>query len=136
LEKKYLNELKFAEEFLEAAKRNLESSLRTSANRLYFAVEKAVISYFYFKNIKIPKNHQKLWELSAEHLGEECYQLLRRLYDLRMQADYGLTSVFTDLNQEILKENLAKAEFFINKVKENELDSARGKRMKEESKAE
>ncbi|MBU2104735.1 MAG: HEPN domain-containing protein [Nanoarchaeota archaeon] len=116
MEKNYLNEFKIAEEFLEIAKKNLDSSLRTSANRLYFALEKAVIAYFYFKKLKIPKNHQKLWEMSAELLGEEYYSLLRILYDLRMQADYGNISVFVDLNAETIKENIDKVEFLINKL--------------------
>ena len=118
LEKNYLSELKIAEEFLDASKRNLESSIRTSANRLYFAFEKAVISYLYFKNTKIPKNHQKLWEISAEYLGEEHYSLLRELYDLRMQADYGAVSVFVNLIEKVLKENFIRVEFFIDKIRE------------------
>lgn len=118
MEKNYLNELKIAEEFLDVAKKNMKSSPRTSANRLYFAFEKAVTSYFCFKNIKIPKNHQKLWEISAEYLGGDYYSLLRSLYDLRMQADYGAVSIFVDLDEKVLKENFIKVEFLINKIKE------------------
>jgi len=118
LEKNYLNELKIADEFLDASKKNLKISLRTSANRLYFAFEKAVISYLFFKKIKIPKNHQKIWEISAEYLGEEYYSLLRNLYDLRMQADYGAVSIFVNLTEKILNENLVRVESLINKIKE------------------
>jgi uncharacterized protein (UPF0332 family) len=117
LGKNYLNEFKIAEEFLEMAKKNLNSSLRTSANRLYFALEKAVIAYLYFKNIRVQKNHQKLWELSGKLLGEEYYSLLRELYDLRMQADYGNISVFADLNAKTIKENINKVESLISKLK-------------------
>jgi len=117
LEKNYLNEMKTAEEFFEIAKKNLRVSPRTSANRLYFAFEKAVVSYFYLKKIPVPKNHQRLWELSAEHLGEKYYYLLRSLYDLRIQADYGLVSVFVNLDEKVLRENFVKVEFLINKIK-------------------
>ena len=117
MEKNYLNEFKIAEEFLEIAKKNLPASLRTSANRLYFALEKAVIAYFYFKKIKIPRNHQKLWELSAELLGENYYSLLRELYDLRMQADYGNTSIFVELSVRVIIENIEKVKDLIGELK-------------------
>ena len=117
MEKNYLNELKIAEEFLMTAKKNQNSSLRTSANRLYFALEKAVIAYLYFKDVKVSKNHQKLWELSDSLLGKEYYSLLRDLYDLRMQADYGNISVFADLNAKTIKENIDKVESLISKLK-------------------
>ena len=117
MEKNYLNELKIAGEFLEIAKKDLSVSLRTSANRLYFALEKTVIAYFYFRKIKIPKNHQKLWELSSELLGENYYLLLRELYDLRMQADYGNVSIFAELSVKNVKENIDKVENLINELK-------------------
>ncbi len=117
MEKEYLGEIRIAEEFLDAARKNMKISLRTSANRLYFAMEKAVLAYFCFKKIKIPKNHQKIWELSGKLLGEEYYSLLRALYDLRLQADYGSVSVFSELNVDILSGNLSKVEFIIKKLK-------------------
>jgi len=94
LEKKYLSEISLAEEFLKSAKNSLEFSMRTSANRLYFALEKAVVSYILFRGGEIPKNHQKIWEFSSSLLEQEYYTVLRELYDLRMQADYGRISVF------------------------------------------
>ena len=107
-----------AEEFLEIAKKNLNLSMRTSANRLYFSVEKAAISYLLFKNAKVPKNPQKIWELSANLLGEKYYNLLRVLYDLRMQADYGNISIFADLTKENLNKNIFQAEVLIKKIKQ------------------
>lgn len=118
LEKNYSDEFKIAEEFLKISKNNLNSSVRTSANRLYFALEKAIIAYFYFKNIKIPKNHQKLWELSAKVLNEKYYSTLRELYDLRMQADYGNTSIFIELNIENMKEKIGKTENLIEDLRQ------------------
>ena len=117
MEKKYLSELAAAYEFLKISKLNLKESLRTSANRLYFSLEKAVIAYFGFKKVKIPKNHQKLWELSSKYAGEDIYKLFRELYDLRMQADYGLLSIFVELNEENLKSYFSLVEIFINRVK-------------------
>jgi len=116
LEKKYLSEFKIAREFLEVSKINLKSSLRTSANRLYFAFEKAVISYLLFLNKKVPKNHQKIWSLCSEFLGEEFYDHFRELYDLRMQADYGNISKFFDLNEKVLKNLIKKSELFIRNI--------------------
>jgi uncharacterized protein (UPF0332 family) len=118
LEKKYLNEFKLSEEFLEIAKINSSLSFRSSANRLYFSFEKAVVSYLLSKNLKVPKNHQKMWELCSDYLGEEYYLHLRRLYDLRMQGDYGNISVFIVLNKTTLQENISKTEVLIKKIKE------------------
>jgi len=106
-----------AEEFLKAAKNNLKTSLRTAANRLYFALERAVIAYLKKKNVKAPKNHQQLWNLTAENLGEEYYQGLRKAYDLRMQADYGVISIFTELTTESIERNLMITEILIGKIK-------------------
>ena len=98
MEKKYLSEMALAEEFLKSAKYSLDFSMRTSANRLYFALEKAVVSYVLFKGNEVSKNqknlefgflddrsvehtlngvvcvkhcrhHQKIWELSSNLLG-------------------------------------------------------------------
>ena len=117
MEKKYLSEISLAEEFLKSAKNSLEFSMRTSANRLYFALEKAVVSYILFKGHEIPKTHQKIWEFSSTMLGEEYYSALRELYDLRMQADYGRISVFLELSLEVLKNKLVKVESLIESIK-------------------
>ncbi len=117
LEKRYLSEISLAEEFLKSAKNSLDFSMRTSANRLYFALEKAVVSYILFKGHEIPKTHQKIWEFSSTMLGEEYYSALRELYDLRMQADYGRISVFLELSLEVLKNKLVKVESLIESIK-------------------
>src|SRR3989339_549145 len=72
LEKKYLDEFKIAEEFLQISKNSLDLSLRTSANRLYFAFEKAVISYLLFNKKIVQKNiflSEKLIQEIKERLG-------------------------------------------------------------------
>jgi hypothetical protein len=121
LEKKFLDEFKVAEEFLVVAKNNLNSSLRTSANRIYFAFEKAVIAYLSFLNLKVSKNHKKIWEISAKELGEEYYSLFRELYDLRMQADYGAASIIVPFNNHVISQKIFETEALINKIK-NKLD--------------
>ena len=118
MEKTYLDEFKIAEEFLQVSKNSLDLSLRTSANRLYFAFEKAVISYLLFNQKKVPKNHQKIWELCAEVLGENYYNHLRNLYDLRMQADYGNVSLFVEFNKKIVEKNIFLSEKLIQEIKE------------------
>jgi len=117
LEKRYLNELEVADEFLKVARNNLNLSLKTSANRLYFSFEKAVIAYLMFKEVKVPKNHQKIWELCAKFLGEFFYDHLRHLYDLRMQADYGNISVFVIFNKKIVEGEIMKSEVLIKQIK-------------------
>ncbi len=114
-----------AEEFIEATRINLRSSLRTSANRIYFAFEKAIESYILYMEKKIPKNHQKIWELSSELLGEEYYNHFRILYDLRMQADYGTASIIVLFNESIVKENLHKTETLIKDIKMKLLEKRR-----------
>ena len=128
MENKYLNELKLAEEFLISAKNNLPQNLRTSANRLYFSFEKLIIAYLLFKDVKVPKNHQKIWELASELLGDEYYQFLRILYDLRMQADYGNKSIFVDLNINNLEYNFLKVESYFIKIK-NIINSSQKKKF-------
>ena len=118
MEKKYLSELEIADEFLKVARDNLGLSLRTSANRLYFSFERAVVAYLMFRGIEIPKNHQKVWELCGEFLGEEFYDELRYLYDLRMQADYGTISVFVEFSEEVVGKEIVKSGILINKIRE------------------
>ncbi len=116
MEKEYLNEFKIAKEFLEVSKSSLKSSFRTSANRLYFAFEKAVVSYLLFLGKTVPKNHQKIWNLCSECLGEDFYNHFRELYDLRMQADYGEISKFVNLNEKVLESLIHKSELLIKDI--------------------
>ncbi len=118
MEKRYLNEIKVAEEFIKIAEEVVKVSLRTSANRVYFALEKAVIGFLLFKGLEVPKNHQKIWDVSSELLGEDSYQLFRELYDLRMQADYGTESIIVEFNEKIVMEKINKVNNFINMIKD------------------
>lgn len=118
MEKRYLDEWKRALEFLEAVKRNLkEGDIKTAANREYFALERAVVSCLMIKFDKDLKNHQKIWELS-KNLDAGVSDLLRELYDLRLQADYGKSSEIVALNEKVIKNYLEKIETLLKKLKE------------------
>ena len=119
MDKKYSNELKDAREFLKIAEDILGRSLKTSANRLYFALEKGVIACLNYDGIEIPKNHQKLWDSANELPGEKYYTALRELYDLRMQADYGAMSLIVPLNSEIIKKAIERVKDLINSIEFN-----------------
>jgi len=75
LEKKYLSEMALAEEFLKSAKYSLDFSMRTSANRLYFALEKAVVSYILFKGNEVSKN-QKIDVNIPRFLDDRSFELM------------------------------------------------------------
>jgi uncharacterized protein (UPF0332 family) len=119
LGREYLSEIKDAEEFLKTAEYSLNISLKSSANRLYFALERAVVAYLHFKGRKASKNRQKLWGVALELLGENYYQLLMQLYDLRLQADYGTISKITSLNSDILRELIVKVKENISFIKKS-----------------
>ncbi|MBI2106235.1 HEPN domain-containing protein [Candidatus Woesearchaeota archaeon] len=117
MEKKYSDEWKRAEEFLDAVKRNLkEGDIKTAANREYFALERAVVCCLMIKFGKDLKNHQKIWELSKS-LDTGVFDLLRELYDLRLQADYGKSSEIVVLNEMVVKDFLDKIEALLKKLK-------------------
>ena len=51
-------------------------------------------------------------------MGENYYNHLRNLYDLRMQADYGNVSLFVEFNKKIVEKNIFLSEKLIKKIKE------------------
>lgn len=117
LEKRYLNEWKRALEFLDAVKNNLRvNDFKTAANRGYFALERVVVCCLIIEFNKSLKNHQRIWELSRG-LGMGIYELLRELYDLRLQADYGKSSEIVELDEKIVKEYLIKIEETFEKIR-------------------
>ena len=127
LGKKYLSEMNDAEEFLKVAESNFNTSLKTSANRMYFALERAVAAFLHFKDKKVPKSRQKLWMIASELLGENCYQILRQLYDFRLQADYGSISKIVSLDSVVLKEFLAKTKEVVFYIKKSILTEGNNK---------
>ena len=120
LVKKYLNEWKRANDFLNAARNNLKlGDLKTVANREYFALERAIVSVLLMENKKVSKNHKKIWGMSRFlDLDVDVFNLMRRLYDLRLQADYGKISDIVELSEENITNYLNQVELLIKRIKE------------------
>ena len=118
--KNYTNEWNRSKEFLKAAKSNLElNDIKTVANREYFAMERAVVSALLIENKKVSRNHKKIWEMSKFlDLDFDVYTLMRKLYDLRLQADYGKISDIIELNDDNVIYYLKQLELAIKKIKE------------------
>jgi uncharacterized protein (UPF0332 family) len=114
-----LTEWNRAKDFLAAAKRNLEESdLRTAANRAYFSAERAVVACLMCRKIKIPKHHKVVWYMcNLLNINYDAYTLLRRLYDLRLQADYGKSSKIIELTNESLNQHIAEIEKMMEDMK-------------------
>ena len=120
LVKKYLNEWKRANDFLNAARNNLKlGDLKTVANREYFALERAIVSVLLMENKKVSKNHKKIWEMSRVlDLNVDVFNLMRKLYDLRLQADYGKTSHIVELSEGNVINYLSQVELLIKRIRE------------------
>ena len=111
--------LKRALEFLKAVENNLKiGDIKTAANREYFAAESAIVAYLQKKFKKVPKEHANIWTYS-KLLGLEVdtFSLLRELYDLRLQADYGKSSEIVQLDEAAVKIYLKKVSDLIKKIK-------------------
>ena len=79
----------------------LEKSLKTTADRLYFAAERAVVAYLLVMEEKVSKQHGEIWN-AARTVDTEWHALLQSLYDLRLQADYGAKSTIKILTKEVI----------------------------------
>lgn len=120
LAKRYINEWNRTKDFLMAAKSNLElNDIKTVANREYFTVERAVVAMLLIENKKVPRSHKKIWEMSKIlDLDFDVYDLMRKLYDLRLQADYGKVSNVTELNRDSVIYYLKQLELIIKIIKD------------------
>lgn len=103
LEQKSTDELARAKEFLDITQQTLEKSLKTTANRLYFAAERAIVAYLLAMEIKVSKRHGIIWN-AAKTVDTKWYVLLQSLYDLRLQADYGAKSTIRPLTKEVISQ--------------------------------
>lgn len=113
MEKAYIDDWNRALLFLESAEVNLKrKDFSTAVNRQYFACESAVVAALKFKGITAPPDHKIIWGLS-DILGNNARKLLRELYDLRLQADYGRASFIVVLNLETAEEYMRKVKAFI-----------------------
>jgi len=116
LVKAYISDWGRAMGFLKAAESNLKlNDYRTAANREYFACESAVSAVLKLKGIKARKEHKDIWDKAA-FVCPDGKRLLRELYDLRLQADYGKASFIVPLSQEIAEEYLVRLKAFVGKL--------------------
>ncbi len=99
-----------SKDFLKAAENNLKlNDYKTAANRAYFTAESAVIAALKFNSHPTPKEHKNIWTYSKLlKLEIDTFILLRDLYDMRLQADYGHVSDIVELNKDTLNEYLSK----------------------------
>ena len=82
-------------------------------------MERAVVSALLIENKKVSRNHKKIWEMSKFlDMDFDVYTLMRKLYDLRLQADYGKISDIIELNDDNVIYYLKQLELVIKKIKE------------------
>jgi len=107
-----------AKEFFEAAEANFNrGDINTAANREYFAAERAVVALLKIKTGREFKNHKNIWNASRIlNLGVDVYGLLRSLYDLRLQADYGKEFSIVPLTKESARDYLIKVKALLEKI--------------------
>lgn len=119
MEKEFINDWKRALEFLKSAETNLKlKDIKTAANRGYFAAETSILACLKKKLKKFPKEHKNIWTYSKLlDLDIDSFSLLRELYDLRLQADYGRMSEIVELSEESVKDYLKKVEGLIDIIK-------------------
>ncbi|MBI1935477.1 HEPN domain-containing protein [Candidatus Woesearchaeota archaeon] len=113
-DKKYLYDWKEdwsrSKDFLKAAEANFKlDDFKTAANRAYFTAESAIVAALKLNSKPVSKSHKNIWELSKLlELEIDTYGLLRDLYDMRLQADYGHVSYIAKLDKETLNNYLTK----------------------------
>ncbi len=108
-----------AKNFLTAAENNLKlDDYKTAANRAYFTAESAVVAALKLSSKPTSKIHKNIWTYS-KLLGLEIdtFSLLRDLYDLRLQADYGNSSEIIELTSETLNDYMAQVKELCNMLK-------------------
>jgi len=99
-----------AKRFFNSSLRNLNlGDVETSANRLYLSAERAAVAWLKKNKFSVPPDHQQIWLLSKKiAVSTNSHALLKELYDLRLQADYGKRFEITVLNEETVKNGLNK----------------------------
>lgn len=122
-DKKYLYDWRedwlMAKDFLEAAEANFRlNDFRTAANRIYFTAESAVVAALKFNSKPVSKNHKNIWMLSnLLGLGINTHELLRDLYDMRLQADYGYVSNMVKLDKDNIDRYLSNVRDLLKEIK-------------------
>jgi uncharacterized protein (UPF0332 family) len=110
-----------AEKALRSAKLLLEHiELEDAVSRAYYAMFHAAKAILFSKGVKA-KTHKGTISSFGEHivkkgiLDEEYADVLRKTFDLRQKSDY---EIYTELDEELVRETVNNAEKFIEKVKE------------------
>lgn len=113
-----MSEWKRAKDFLAAAEANLKlDDVNTAANREYFAAERAIVALLHAKTGQKFKEHRKIWDASRVlSLSSDTYKLLRELYDLRLQADYGKAFSIVPLTKENVKAYLQRIRALLKEI--------------------
>ena len=107
-----------AKDFFKAAETNFKlDDFKTTANRAYFTAESAIIAALKFNSKPVSKNHKNIWALS-NLLGLEIntYDLLRDLYDMRLQADYGYVSDIIVINKDNTNKYLSRVRDLLKEI--------------------
>lgn len=113
-----MSEWERAKDFFRAAQANLSrGDINTAANREYFAAERAIVALLEVKTEQEFKSHGKIWDASRTlDLSVDIYELLRKLYDMRLQADYGKEFNIVPLNKESVKKYLVKVKALLDEI--------------------
>lgn len=110
-----------AKRFFNSSLRNLKlGDIETSANRMYFSAERASAAWLKKNNVPVPPDHQQIWFLSKKiAIPTNSHTLLRELYDLRLQADYGKRFEIAVLNKETIKSYLNKTRKLLEEIEKS-----------------
>jgi len=121
--------LERAEKALKSAKLLQESGeLEDAASRAYYAMFHAARAILFSKGISA-KTHRGTISLFGEKivkqgiLTEEYADMLRKAFDLRQKSDYEL---YTQLNEQAIKETIKNAENLIKKAKQLTIENIFG----------
>ncbi len=110
-----------AKRFFNSSLHNLtRGDIETSVNRLYFSAERASAAWLKKNKISVPPDHQQIWFLSQRiAISINSHALLRELYDLRLQADYGKRFEIAVLNKETVKNYLSKTRRLLEEIEKS-----------------
>ena len=110
-----------AEKALRSAKLLLDNNeIEDAVSRAYYAMFHAAKAILYSKDVKT-KTHKGTVSSFGEHvvktgiLDEEYADMLRKAFDLRQKSDY---EIYTELDEELVRETVNNAEKLIKKIKE------------------
>lgn len=113
LKNEIIEDIDRAKNAFASAKRNFEEEdMFTASNRLFVACENAVYACMKLKFGGTTISRKRII-LKIESISPEMMELYERLYDLRVQADYGRKSRIVELNKERVGEMIFKVQKLI-----------------------